>query len=1150
MPNYIKIKTGSSSWSTATKAYVKKSTGWVQPIRIWMKLLSGWTRIWPTSGPFATTSPYIVSTASGSTHLLPATPIRVGTTYYGRNGVWDANGWTISSYNYQWRRYNLQDAGDDLGQTNRSSGTYSSPSIEYTPTAADDKKYLSFYISPVTTDTFEMSEAESGDDDGRLFVIRRPPVNTSISLSLDTKVGTAISYGSSWSTDPAYAPEAARTLIVWYRNTTASLTGATAVKVNLGTVAGAYSYTPVNLDIDNYIIAKETTFNSGSDYADGFLTVANTTGSGTPIGVSAVAMTSSVISGVIAAPTSLTATSNRGDGVFLEWDTVPGANYYEIYWQSIQGTGPVNQSPNADFGLNNSITTNSFLDTNILPGVTRYYRVRARAQAVSNGSNCSDWFPAPSSNAITGFRMKPGPISNPTAYSFSTSDAHGYFTTGTNTTSVQYKLQGLTIPISTPTYTQSTLSLSAYSVLLNVSSLFTERVWNYDTYSPSTTYYANNTAWLAGNEYRAKLISFSGSGTIPSTSGSNVYWTRGAVVGITPSTSRTWSASTSYTQGQTVYYGTGANGASVYEYTANDPGFSGQSPTNTTYWTPITTNTYYVGNYVSYNGTRYYVKGTTSGTYPNNLTYWSSALGLWRYEFTPYYDGATGDTVYSSNTRDLSLSHTGAGDPINLNVNITFTNVTSTSFTGRYTTGLYANYVNIDSYKTGTPIVRLTGYPKNKAVVTLTPYTETPTDTLVANTDYVLRVYPRYYYSPSVYHEGTGDIQTVRTLGLPPSTPTITYSSVGSNSFSVSWSASGATSYDVSIYQSVSGASVYSINGTTSTSYSASGLNPNTSYTTTVKAINSGGDATNTVSQTTSVGSALTPTFGTNTSTAGGFFGSVTNYDANYTWGILANPGSVSWGTPSGSTRPFTVSGLSAGQSSTVTVSAARTGYTTGSNTTTGSATNPTYSITFDPSGYVSGLSNTRASSPTPSTIRTGTVGQSASAPGNPIAPSGYTFAGYWRDDSPFSYTNQVNSGGSWTITATNKTFYAYYNAIVPNISQIVVAGNVTAGVTCTVTGSNLGSIEYTFFARDTATSAWVQISAGTAAPSSSTSATIATTGKTTGALPDQYYVEMRPYFGPRSTASQNGGTGTSGTLRSTIGSPKNNNAGSVTVNF
>jgi hypothetical protein len=108
----------------------------------------------------------------------------------------------------------------------------------------------------------------------------------------------------------------------------------------------------------------------------------------------------------LTAPTSLTATSDRGDGVLLQWNAVPGANYYEIYWGSSLGGGPVNQSTFADFGQDNSITTNSFLDTTITAGSTRYYRVRARINATASGPNSSDWFPGPGSNGIAGTRIQ------------------------------------------------------------------------------------------------------------------------------------------------------------------------------------------------------------------------------------------------------------------------------------------------------------------------------------------------------------------------------------------------------------------------------------------------------------------------------------------------------------------------------------------------------------------------------------------------------------------------------------------------------------------------------------------------------------------------------------------------------------------------
>ena len=117
------------------------------------------------------------------------------------------------------------------------------------------------------------------------------------------------------------------------------------------------------------------------------------------------ASTSVTTFSVPAAPTTLTATTTRSDGVLLNWNLVSGANYYEIYWGSSLGGGPINQSSFADFGMDNTITTNSFLDTTISAGSTRYYRVRARTSATVSGSNSSNWFPGPTLNGITGTRV-------------------------------------------------------------------------------------------------------------------------------------------------------------------------------------------------------------------------------------------------------------------------------------------------------------------------------------------------------------------------------------------------------------------------------------------------------------------------------------------------------------------------------------------------------------------------------------------------------------------------------------------------------------------------------------------------------------------------------------------------------------------------
>lgn len=81
-----------------------------------------------------------------------------------------------------------------------------------------------------------------------------------------------------------------------------------------------------------------------------------------------------------------------------------------------------------------------------------------------------------------------------------------------------------------------------------------------------------------------------------------------------------------------------------------------------------------------------------------------------------------------------------------------------------------------------------------------------------------------------------------------------------------------------------------------------------------------------------------TPTFGLVTSTADGFTVNVTNYDGAFTWTPSADTGSISAGTASGSTLPLTVTGLSAGVSTTITVSTSRSGYANSSASKNGSA--------------------------------------------------------------------------------------------------------------------------------------------------------------------------------------------------------------------
>lgn len=93
-------------------------------------------------------------------------------------------------------------------------------------------------------------------------------------------------------------------------------------------------------------------------------------------------------------PTSLTATTNRTDGVNLTFSGSTNATSYDIFWNIAASSYP---SPAAtpDFpGV-----TSPYLDTGISAGATRYYWVRGK-----NANGVSDWYPF-QTNGVTGTRQ-------------------------------------------------------------------------------------------------------------------------------------------------------------------------------------------------------------------------------------------------------------------------------------------------------------------------------------------------------------------------------------------------------------------------------------------------------------------------------------------------------------------------------------------------------------------------------------------------------------------------------------------------------------------------------------------------------------------------------------------------------------------------
>jgi hypothetical protein len=274
--------TGTTRWRKALSIKMKRfSSTWVAAKVIWIKnASSGWLRVWPTSGVFAETDPYITTTASGSTpfygNLTVGTNdvMRIGTAYYGRNGTWNPNGFTISSYSYSWSYYSdaVNQPGDYDLLGNLGTGTYASPSQALTisfpaDATAVDGKYISFKITANASNALYSNTADSKDSYGKIRVIRRTPINISFTINGSTTVGSVLSVGSSWNITEARKPDAFRNTIKWYRSDSATDIYAGGSRTEITSASGSYQYTlAAPADTNKYIIAEETTFNTGSDY--------------------------------------------------------------------------------------------------------------------------------------------------------------------------------------------------------------------------------------------------------------------------------------------------------------------------------------------------------------------------------------------------------------------------------------------------------------------------------------------------------------------------------------------------------------------------------------------------------------------------------------------------------------------------------------------------------------------------------------------------------------------------------------------------------------------------------------------------------------------------------------------------------------------
>ncbi len=273
------------------------------------------------------------------------------------------------------------------------------------------------------------------------------------------------------------------------------------------------------------------------------------------------------------------------------------------------------------------------------------------------------------------------------------------------------------------------------------------------------------------------------------------------------------------------------------------------------------------------------------------------------------------------------------------------------------------------------------------------------------------------------------------TTATTPGTPTITFSSISTNGFTASWTATNATGYKVSVARNDAGGTYILDNSSTTyngvntiatTTATFSSVSTTQSHNVQVQGFNSGVGGAIT-SRT--INAAVTPTFGTNTSTSTGFTGSINNFDTAFTYTTSINTGTLTMATlpTSGSTWTFTVTGLSAGGSATVSASRTRNTTTAASlnsavGTTTGTATSPTPNV----SRIV--MTNGGGSTASPNSPRMSITITSTSA-------LSLTYAIYTSSTLPIGSTSAgsgtISTSGTATITTNTGAFNNYYEVFV-----------------------------------------------------------------------------------------------------------------------
>jgi uncharacterized repeat protein (TIGR02543 family) len=1038
MPNvYVKKSTG---WSEVKSIYVKKSTGWIEILNAYVKKSTGWIKVFQrTQIPGITTTPKVRNfngdDINNTTHIA-----RVGNTLYGYRGVW-----TNDPTSYEDRWYFSTISGGIFGPFSPSQINTTLPMI-----LGYDDYYIVYQVR--ATNAAGTSDWVSSSNQAR--VVRYKPVSiaapefNTIAAAVGntiTALGTGSSYWQSTTSvtnDTAPDPSDYPYQYLW----TYFPSGGTPGAANTSS-----TYTPVSADIGNRLQVTVTASNSGGSTqatSSPTLTISNV-----PVVNVSPTISKPGYTGTSAITVGATLRGNTGtytpdpDTVF--WGFQYASSASATTGTFISGGQDTSENQNKDILVPSTVSSVSMIGKYI-----RFYSIPRTGGATGDTYN-TEWigpvYAAPTAASNLDIAFVSGSSStqvNVRAFWTNATSASSYtvqYNNGTSWIDLHNSTTGalannFLAPVGTFNYrVRSQNGDGVYAFSPSVSVTLTAQY----TFSYGSVLYPNTNGWIG-------IDSFHNGTAVPST---------GRFFAIFPLDMITnsmfvWSSGGGTTGSDSNKY--------VIRFDGYRFGFDGQAAYRVTWMATFYTNQSYVDVKIIRKGSS--VSGlVTVGLYDNGVLVgglpgpYSIAEGT---TFRINYGGGT-------NSFGIAYDEISATAPNNIMVQLggvtqgsqddgswTITTAASTYNTPILTRGSSENRsttISIPFTESGgmdgvSFIIRSTSHSGTELVNTSTLTSPIALSTLSSNTDYYLT------YTPFNYKNQAG-AQTQIVTRTAPAVPTVTFSNVSKTSFQMDWSSTGASSYDVNVYNATTAVSLtgYPLNNTTTTSATITGLSAGTNYGVEVWARNSGGLSFGNFTSRRTLFTELIPTFGTDTRNTDGFSSSVNNYDSNYSFTLSTNSGTV---TPTsfsgtGTSKAFTVSGLTAGSSATVTVQTTRTDYASGSATRTNSALPETYSVTYNANGATSGTapaSQTKTKDET-LVLRTNT---------GSLARTGFTFDGW--------YTNSSGTGGTAYAAGANYTgnaalsLFAKWNEVVvvaPGApTSVVAARNYTTALTSNATGS------------------------------------------------------------------------------------------------